>query len=309
LPPLESLRVFEAAARHASFTKAAEELHVTQAAVSHRIQALEAHLCVVLFRRVAGRLVLTQQGERLAQGVRDGLEQIAWSVGDLERHSDAGPLTVSMLPSFASRWMVARLPRFHLAHPEIEVRVLADTQPIDLVADFAVDLAIRFGRGQYPGLTATLLAPDRIGPVCSPQLLARYGPIGSVEALLELPLLLDSAAETDESATGWGSWLAFLDFTTDDPRLNIGPRFSQAHLAIEAAILGHGVAMARTSLTADDLATGRLVRAHPETAPAAYQYFLVCRPEAADWKKIVCFREWIVAEMRSAKEERAGTAA
>ena len=154
-PSLDALRVFEAAARHASFTRAAEELHVTQAAVSHRIRALETELGVTLFRRLTRRLELTADGDWLAQGVREGLERIVRAVSDLDRRSDAGPLTVSMLPSFASRWLIPRLPRFHRAHPEIEVRVLADGDSVDLIADIGTDLAIRFGRGDYPGLSVT----------------------------------------------------------------------------------------------------------------------------------------------------------
>jgi LysR family glycine cleavage system transcriptional activator len=308
LPPLASLRVFEAAARHLSFTKAAEELHVTQAAVSHRIQTLEAELGVTLFHRLTRKLVLTREGRRLAAGVRDGLERIVRAVGELDRHGDAGPLTVSMLPSFASRWLVPRLGAFHRVHPGIEVRVMADAHPVDLVADQTTDLAIRFGRGRYPGLVVTLLAPDSIGPVCSPQLLAQRGRVDSVDALLNLPLLLDSEAEDDDSATGWTSWLAHLGFAGGDPRLEIGPRFSQAHLAIEAAILGHGVAMSRTSLAGDELASGRIVRPLPQTAPAAFRYFLVCRPEVAQWKKVVCFREWLAAEMAHTASDRTGVA-
>jgi LysR family glycine cleavage system transcriptional activator len=309
LPSLDALRVFEAAARHASFTRAAEELHVTQAAVSHRIQALEAELGATLFRRLTRRLELTADGERLAQGVREGLEWIVRAVSDLDRRSDAGPLTVSMLPSFASRYLIPRLPRFHSAHPEIEVRVLADGDSVDLIADVGTDLAIRFGRGQYPGLAVTLLMPDSVVPVCSPQLLEQHGPVDTVNALLDMPLLLDSAAERDDSGSGWKSWLAHIGAAADDRRVEIGPRFSQAHLAIEAAILGQGVALARTSLAGDDLASGRLVSPLPQSAPTAFKYFLVCRPEAAQWRKVICFSEWLIGEVKIAAGQQAGVAA
>ena len=299
MPPLDALRVFEAAARHASFTRAAAELCVTQAAVSHRIHALEASLGVALFRRLTRKIELTADGERLAQGVRDGLARISRAVSDLDRRSDTGTLAVSTLPSFAARWLVRRLPRFRHAHPEIKVLVMADEAPVDLLASGGAEVAVRFGLGRHPNLSTTPLASDSVGPVCAPLLFARYGKIDTVDALLDMPLLHDYVADRDNSGTGWKSWLAHVGASSDDPRLAVGPSFTQAHLAIEAALLGHGVALARTSLVADDLAAGRLVRVLPQTAPSAFQYFLVCRQEAARIGKIVHFRDWLVSQMKA----------
>jgi LysR family glycine cleavage system transcriptional activator len=296
MPLLDALRVFETAARHASFTRAAEELHVTPGAVSHRIQALEADLKVALFRRLTRRLELTEAGVRLAAGVREGLDRIASAVQGLGADSHAGPLTVSMLPSFASRWLIPRLPRFHRRHPEIEVRVLAEDRPADLWSHDGPEVAIRFGRGRYPGLAVTPLMSDSVIPVCSPYLYSRHGWVDSVDALLAMPLLHDSAAEHDDSGSDWKSWLAHIGAPADDPRIGIGPRFSQAHLAIEAALLGQGVALARTSLLGADLASGRLVSPLPRFAPTAYRYFLVCRPEIVDRSKTARFCEWLIAE-------------
>jgi LysR family transcriptional regulator, glycine cleavage system transcriptional activator len=266
--------------------------------VSHRVQALEAELRVPLFRRLTRRLELTPDGERLAAGVRDALERIARAVGDLDKNAGAGPLTVSALASFASRWLIPRLPRFQSAHPDIEVRLSAEDHAIDLWAANGTDVAIRFGRGHYPGLTTTPLMPDGVAPVCSPELLKRHRHVASVDALLDLPLLHDSVAERDDSGTGWKSWLAHAGASGDDPRLALGARFSHAHFAIEAALHGQGVALARTSLVADDLASGRLVRPLPQVAPSLFRYFLVCRPDIAEQRKIVCFRDWLVAETR-----------
>ena len=298
LPALETLRVFETAARHASFTKAAGELHVTQGAVSQRVQGLEAELGVALFRRLTRKLELTADGERLAQGVREGLARIACAVRGLDQRAETGPLAVTMLPSFASCWLVRRLPRFQYAHPNIEVLVMADEEPVDLLAEGGTEAAIRFGLGHYPGLSATPLAPDSIGPVCTPLLLSRQGVIETVDELLDMPLLHDSTADRDESGTGWKTWLAQVGARGDDPRVAAGPRFTQAHLALEAALLGQGVAMARTSLAHDSLAAGRLVRVLPQTAPSAYRYFFVCRPDAAQQRKISCFRQWLIGEMK-----------
>ncbi len=309
LPALDALRFFETAARHASFTRAAKELFVTQAAVSHRIQALEAELSVVLFHRLTRRLELTSEGERLAAGVRDGLDRIARAVGDLDKRAEAGPLTVSALPSFVSRWLIPRLPRFQAAHPEIEVRLSAEDQSVDLWAANGADLAIRFGRGNYPGLMSMPLMPDSVTPVCSPALLARHGPISTVDALLDMPLLHDSAADRDDSGSGWKSWLAHVGVMGDDPRLASGPQFSHAHLAIEAALLGQGVALARISLAGDDLLSGRLVRPLPEVAPTAYRYFLVCRSDVAQQRKIACFCAWLIAEVRGTSNSASATIA
>ncbi len=300
VPLLDGLRVFEAAARHASFTRAAAELCVTPAAVSRRVQALERDLGVVLFRRLTRRLELTEAGLRLAAGVREGLERIACAVQDLGDEPHTGPLTVTMLPSFASRWLIPRLPRFHRRHPEIEVRVLAEDRQADLWSDGGPELAIRFGRGRYPGLAVTPLMPDSVIPVCSPYLFSRHGWIDGVDALLAMPLLHDSATEHDDSGSDWKSWLAHIGAPADDPRLASGPRFSQAHLAIEAALLGQGVALARTSLLGADVAAGRLVAPLARSAPTAYRYFLVCRPEVAARSKTARFCDWLTAEAAAA---------
>ena len=304
LPALEALRFFEAAARHASFTKAARELCVTQAAVSQRVQALEAELGIMLFRRLTRGLALTPDGERLAAGVRNGLALIARAVGDLDKQAEIGPLSVSTLPSFASRWLIPRLQRFQSVHPEIEVGLIAEDHAADLWSGEGADLAIRFGRGRYHGLSATPLMTDTVVPVCSPELLQRHGPVTDVDALLDMPLLYDSVAECDDSGTGWKSWLGHVGTASEDPRLGIGPRFRHAHLAIEAALLGQGVALARTSLAGDDLASGRLVRPLPKAAPASFRYFVVCRPDVAQRRKIACFREWLIAEAHSAAAGR-----
>jgi LysR family glycine cleavage system transcriptional activator len=303
LPALDTLRVFEAAARHANFTKAANELCVTQPAISLRVQALEAELGVILFRRLSRRLELTADGERLALGVRDALERIACAIGELDGRADRGPLNVTMLPSFASRWMIPRLPCFHAAHPKILVRLSAEDHAVDLWAGNGADLAIRFGRGQYPGLSTTPLMPDSIVPVCSPALLRAYRPVTTVNALLEMPLLHDVDAERDDSGSDWKSWLTHIGAPSDDPRLATGPRFSHAHFVIEAALLGQGVAMARTSLIGDDLSAGRLIRPLPHIATTAYRYYLVCRFDVAQQRKVAAFRDWLLAEAQRAEPQ------
>src|SRR5215467_1074608 len=179
LPSLDTLRVFSIAARHMSFTKAADELHLTQSAISHRVRALEEELGVTLFDRLTRRLELTRAGQVLAQRVDRAVADITRTIADLDPGDNVRRLTVTVLPSVASRWLVPRLPRFHALHPDIELQLIADPRLLDLRAA-RIDIAIRFGRGTYPGYTVTELMPDRIFPVCSPRLIAQHGPVATI---------------------------------------------------------------------------------------------------------------------------------
>lgn len=297
LPSLDTLRVFTVAARHLSFTKAANELHLTQSAVSHRVCALEDELGMQLFNRFTRRLELTPAGRSLAQRVDRAVGDIAHAVADLDEESDERRLTVTMSPSLASRWLVPRLPRFHARNPDIELQVLADPNLLDL-RSARIDVALRFGRGAYPGYAAAMLMPDSVFPVCSPSLIAKHGPVTSIEALLDLPLLHDSSSEGDGSGSDWRSWLDHLGRRDLDP--NNGQRYSQAGLLIEAAIFGLGVALGRASLVSDLVADGTLVCPLPLAAPTAFSYYLLALPEAAAQPKIVRFREWLQAEATAA---------
>jgi LysR family glycine cleavage system transcriptional activator len=297
LPPLDSLRAFEACARRLSFTEAAAELYVTQGAVSQRIKALEQTLHVQLFRRLARKLALTPDGERLARGVRDGLNHIVNALAEIDCRSEAGVLTLSVLPSFARRWLMHRLPRFYAIHPDVQVQVLAQGSLVDLNLT-GLDAAIRFGHGKYPGLQTTYLMADGVVPVCSPQLIAQYPQIRTVEDLISLPLLHDTPTETDHSGSDWMSWLAHVG--VPPRRLNSGQRFDQADLVIDAAILGLGVALARTSLIGDDVTSGRLVCPIPYMAPTAYSYYFVCRPDAS--LRTSHFQGWLVSEVYGANK-------
>jgi LysR family transcriptional regulator, glycine cleavage system transcriptional activator len=293
LPSLDTLRVFAVAARHLSFTKAANELHLTQSAISHRVRALEDELGVVLFNRLTRRLELTRAGQALAQRIDRAVGDIARAVADVDDASEERRLSVTMLPSVASRWLVPRLPRFHARNPNIELQVIADRSLLDL-RSAGIDLALRYGRGAYPGYAATMLMPDSVFPVCSPRLIAKHGPVTSIEALIELPLLHDSSTEGDGSGTDWRSWLGHLD--RGDLSWHNGQRFSEAGLLIEAAMLGLGVALGRASLVSELVANGTLVCPLPLTAPTAFSYHLLALPEAAALPKIVRFREWLQAE-------------
>ena len=293
LPSLDTLRVFSVAARHMSFTKAADELHLTQSAVSHRVRALEEELGVLLFDRRPRRLELTHAGQTLAQRVDQSVADIARTIADLELGDDTRRLTVTMLPSVASRWLVPRLPHFHALHPDIELQLIADPRLFDL-RTARIDLAIRFGRGTYPGYAVTKLMPDHVFPVCSPRLIVHRGPVTTIETLLDLPLLHDSATEGDGSGTDWRSWLTHVG--RSEAACDNGQRFSDAGLLIDAAVLGLGVALARASLVFDHIASGTLICPLRLAAPTAFAYYLLSLPEVTTLQKIVRFRDWLQAE-------------
>src|SRR6266853_1440379 len=293
LPSLDTLRVFSIAARHMSFTRAADELHLTQSAISHRVRALEEELGVPLFDRLPRRLELTRAGEVLAQGVDQAVTDIAGTIANLDLGDDGRRLTVTMLPSVASRWLVPRLPHFHALHPDIELQLVADPRLLDLRAA-RIDLAIRFGRGAYPGYAVSMLRPDRVFPVCSPLLIAQRGPVATVEELLDLPLLHDSSTEGDGSGSDWRSWLTHVGWL--DAACDEGQRFSDARLLIDAAVLGLGVALARASLVSDHIANETLICPLHLAAPTAFAYYLLGLPEGPALRKIACFRDWLRAE-------------
>jgi LysR family glycine cleavage system transcriptional activator len=293
LPSLDTLRVFSVAARHLSFTKAAEELHLTQSAISHRVRALEEELDVLLFNRLTRRLTLTPAGKALAQRVERAVSDIARAIDGLDEDSEERRLTVTTLPSVASRWLVPRLPRFQALHPAIELQVIADPTPLDL-RSARIDVAIRFGAGAYPGYATAMLMPDSVLPVCAPRLIASRRPTRTIDQMFDLPLLHDSSTEGDGSGSDWRSWLGHVG--RSDVSCAHGQRFSDARLLIDAAALGLGVALARASLVADLLADGTLICPLRLSAPTAFAYYLLALPEADSLAKVAAFRAWLKAE-------------
>lgn len=287
LPPMNTLRAFEAAARYLSFTEAAAELNVTQAAVSHQIRTLEEALGVKLFRRLNRAIRLTEEGQEFVAEVRKALIHLATAMEKLAAPSAGGPLTVSVLPSFASKWLVPRLGRFGARHPEIDVRIEATSILTDFQRD-DVDLVIRYGKGQYKGLTSTWLMTDNVFPVCSPALLDGPKPLRRPEDLRHHTLLHDDAN------VDWAMWLFSAGVEGVDPRQ--GPYFTDSAMVIQAAAEGQGVALARGVLAAGDLAAGRLVKPFDFSIPTEYAYYVVCPEATADHPKIAAFRDWMLEE-------------
>ena len=291
LPPLNALRAFEAAGRHLSFTKAAEELFVTQAAVSHQVKALEETLGIALFRRFNRRLMLTDAGQAYLPPLREAMDQIALATERLKTVEESGALKVSVLPSFAAKWLLPRLSRFRARHPEIDVLVSAKNELVDFTRE-DVDLAIRYGWGNYPGLTTHDFMGDVVFPVCSPQILKSGPPLEKPADLKHHTLLHDPTTATD--AIDWRGWLKATGVTGVDPTR--GPGFTDTAMVIQAAVEGQGVALGRSALAGNDLEAGRLVKPFGPEIPSDLRYYIVHPPAAADKAKVAAFRDWLLEE-------------
>jgi LysR family glycine cleavage system transcriptional activator len=286
LPPLNALKAFEAAARSENFTRAAEELNVTQGAVSHQVKALEATLGLRLFNRERQRLVLTGPGRDYLAVVRDALDRIAVGTDRLMQRQSSGVLTVSTSPDFAAKWLVNRLGRFAESHPEINLRVSATVQHVDFARE-DVDLAVRHGDGKWAGLDAEQLCSEQLFPVCSPKLVSGRNRIKTPADLLKFPLL-----RLDDWAT-WTRWFEAAGVT--DPVAH-GPVLNRASMLIDAAVDGQGIALARTTLAAWDLIHGRLVRPFDVSLRLSNRYWIVCPKVASSIPKVAAFRKWLLAE-------------
>ena len=286
MPPLGALRAYEAAARHLSFTLAAEELNVTPSAISHQVKALERWLGVPLFRRFNRALALTEDGRAYLPAVGAALDGISDATMRLLHGEVSRALTVSTLTSFAAGWLVPRLKGFRAAWPDIDVRLMLSEELVDFRRD-GVDLAIRYGGGAWPGVRAVRFLTEDIFPVCSPGLLARE-PLYTPADLARHTLL------HDDMPADWGTWLGAAGVAGVD--VARGPRFDQSNLVIQSAIDGEGVALGRSALVADALADGRLVRPFAISLPAQYAHYIVCPEAVIDRPAIRAFSDWLLQE-------------
>jgi LysR family transcriptional regulator, glycine cleavage system transcriptional activator len=287
LPPLNTLRSFEAAARLASFSLAADELHVTHGAVSRAIAQLEDFLGIKLFQRKTRQVLLTPAGAVYAARVRDALDRIAGATLALTRDDAKGPLSVSTTPNFAAKWLVPRLVRFRRANPGIDIRLETSERLTNFEAD-GIDIALRFGRGVYPGLVSVLMVGADQFPVCSPALLSGGQPLQQPSDLAHHTLI------HDDFAIDWAAWLRFAGVAGVDAEL--GPVYPSSALAIEAAAQGEGVALVRSALVAADLSSGRLVKPFDLSLPSDAAYYAVCPPRALERQRVKAFRDWLLAE-------------
>ena len=289
LPSLTGLVAFEAAARRLSFQAAAKELHISPSAVSHRIRNLEAELGHALFERRARAVRLTSAGEALAPSVSGALALLRDGVAALDEAS--GPLVVSCSPSFAIKWLVPRLEGFRAEHPGVELHITADDRLVDPRRE-AVDVCVRFGPGGYPGLKAIRLAEERVFPVCSPALAEG---LSVPDDLRGHTLLHDRMLAGHALRVTWRSWLEAAGARRVEA--DSGPYFSHASLAIQAAMAGQGVALARGTLVREDLAQRRLVKPFELELDSGIGYWLVAPRRAILRPELVQFRDWLLAEM------------
>ena len=287
-PSISALRAFEATARLLSFTRAAEELHVTQSAASHGVRELEERISVQLIVREGRHLALSDAGRLYLPFVNSALERLR--AGEIAlaapaRHESV--LTVSVSPSFAAKWLVPRLGEFSTEHPDLDLRISAVPQHVDL-SEGEIDVAVRHGNGNWPGLHVTRLCVETLFPVCNPTLLSGT-PLRAPADLLGRTLLHHRDAE------GWRSWLRA--FGEDPPATTLhGPVFNEMSLAIDAAIAGQGIALARSALVARDLALGRLARPIAHEAPVDFAYWIVCPERTSSNSNVVQFREWALRQ-------------
>jgi LysR family glycine cleavage system transcriptional activator len=286
LPPLNALKAFEAAARNESFTRAADELCVTQGAVSQQVKALEVSLGITLFGRERQRLVITPAGREYLTVIRDALDRIAIGTERLVQGRGSGVLTVSTSPDFAAKWLVNRLGRFAESHPEIDLRVSATMHQVDVVRE-DVDLAVRHGDGKWPGLEVVRLCSEQLFPVCSPKLLSRRQRITAASDLLKFPLLRLG------DSTAWTRWSEAAGIADPVAR---GPVFNRASMLIDAAVDGQGIGLARTALAAWDMINGRLIKPIDVGLRMPNTYWIVCPKAASNAPKIMTFRKWLLAE-------------
>ena len=307
LPPLNALRAFEAAARLASFSRAAAELHVTPAAVSHQVKGLEDVLGVKLFRRRASGLELTYAGRICQPKLHEGFQRLAEAVEQIRATGAPGVLTIDAAPTFAAKWLAPRLHRFVAAHHGLDVRINAITHLIDARSDEApvneqqpglppgdADISIRFGSGEYPGMRVDKLLAVSVTPIFSPRVLQGERALREPRDLLNHALIHDNIP-SDDGRPLWQAW--FETVGIEDADIAHGLRFNHASLALEAAADGFGIALGMPQVAAFDLASGRLVATFARM-PLRSAYYLVCSAERGDRSEVIAFRRWITQEAR-----------
>lgn len=291
LPPLRALQAFRYAARELSFKSAAEALNISQAAVSTHIRGLEDFLGLKLFVRLTREVRLTHEGRALSGYVETGFQELERGIALFAPNSDPGRLTVATVPSFASRWLVPRIDSFQIAHPEIQLSLQPNLQLVGFQGD-GVDLAIRYGGGNYPGLESRLLLEEKLLPVCH-SMLTDSEPV-TPESLAKLPWLIDESSDMESS------WRAFQEeLGIEIPDSSITLRVTEGTTLVEAVLAGRGIALMRYSLVADLLKTGLLQSPIEISVPAEYQYYLVAPEAKFRTDKVRAFVSWIIGEVGS----------
>lgn len=290
-PYLKALKAFEAAARHQSFSQAAQELYVTPAAVGQLVKQLETQLGVELFQRQSAgqqRLTLSDRAKHALPDIQTGFEYLGKGLACLQQCADNRILTLTVSPAFASKWLLPRLEDFQQCHPHIAVRLYTDSKPLDF-QEFGIDIGIRYGTGQWAGLASEKLFDEQVFPVCSPELAEQFA---DPAQLAQATLIHDVTLDTSAGFISWQQWFSHADIPAKP--LKQGLHLDNSALALQSAIEGRGVALARSVLVQDDLASKRLVRLFPEiNCLARLAYYVVFRAESGQLEKVRLFREWL----------------
>jgi LysR family glycine cleavage system transcriptional activator len=287
--PLAALRAFEAAARHVSYSRAAEELNLTHGAISFQMRVLKEALGVDLFKRQGRRMVLTPEGQRLFGYVRDGFDRLDQGMEDVRASRRGRMLTVSVHPGLASYWVIPRLADFQRQHPEIDVSLLPNTALVDFSRE-DIDMALRYGPGNWPGVVAVKLMDEEVFPVVSPRFNNGVLP-KQPRDLADLPLLRDARQP-------WSDW--FKSIGLDLPEPERGPVYNEPSLVLQAAIAGQGVALARGALVRPVIEAGHLVRLFPRGARARFSYYIAYPPAGASVPRVIAFRDWLLQQAGTA---------
>lgn len=313
LPPLNALRAFEAAARHRSFKRAAEELFVTPAAISQQVKTLEEYLGVELFRRLTRAIELTPAAEAMLPKLREGFDSFSAGLANARRAEERGRIAVEAPPNFVARWLMPRLRSFTTSYPQFDLRIIGtlraidnpeeDSHPEQGRSDAEAKVAVRYGMGDYPGSVVDLLFRPSYVPVCSPKLLGRGPPLRKPADLRNHTLIHDDSSPGDEERPGWEEWLAIAGAKGVDG--SRGPRFSNASLVHEAAIDGVGVALALRPLVDSDIEEGRLVVPIERAVPTNFAYYLVTPESLIEHAAASTFRRWLIAQAESQSRRRA----
>ncbi|MFW7340430.1 transcriptional regulator GcvA [Pollutimonas sp. H1-120] len=292
IPPLNPLRTFEVAARHLSFTRAADELFVTAAAVSHQIKVLESSLGVKLFSRIGGNLVLTDVGQAYLPAIQQAFRQVLDATDLLHRHKDVSVLKINASPTFSVKWLLPRLEAFFQKHPDIDLKLSTSHHLIDFSRE-DLDLVIRYGQGNYPGMRSERCFSVEVVPVCSPKLLRDRPKLRHPSDLQNYPLLHDGS---DSTHPDWRSWFDNID--CHDVDTSRGPTFWPSHLVIDAAIDGLGVALVKRAWIEQDLASGRLVQLFDISMPVNYAYYISYPEARSESHAIRSFVDWVQSQAR-----------
>lgn len=290
IPPVASMRALEAAIRHESFSAAADELGVTQSAISHKIKELEDHLGVTLFRRLARSTVPTENARILGRAIRSGTAIIHDAVEEIMSRNAGRAITISALPGFAVQWLFPRLIDFDERHPGISISLGTSDTLTDIAAGEA-DLAIRYGRGNYSGVRVEKLMDDHMFPVCSARYLAEHGPVDSPADLLSHTLLIDDTRVIDGYEASWQRWFELVGqpFTHS----TTFKKFGQSNMVIQAALAGRGLALGRSALVVDEILAGNLVIPIKSAFPSGFGHYLITAKSRPSTPNVDAFRDWI----------------